>query len=202
MTDKTFTVFHNGMLTDETHLTASGNPAPAPEPTQSEDWQLCEGNEQSGIEVRWHKNVKQYRAVVRILDDRYEGKKEDYSAIFKACDAADAAPLTGYTINPQQERHQRDIAAAVIRSHMTKDMAAMSDMRLRLRDLEFQVMRPYTVWMRRRERHDAQMQRTATIRSEVAQMLSDIREFGMQPEYEQFGSDIAELQTLLGKGTQ
>src|SRR6266536_1587297 len=131
MTDKTFTVFHNGMLTDETHLTASGNPAPAPEPTQSEDWQLCECNEQSGIEVRWHKNVKQYRAVVRVLDDRYEGKKEDYSAIFKACDAADARRVEGYVINPGAAQYQLDLDAGMARSLMDKaKQAAMSDMRL------------------------------------------------------------------------
>lgn len=179
------------------HKAASGNPPETPAPAQ-EEWELVEGDVSAGIEQRFTKGKKQYRAVAAIDDPRFPGERGPvYSQEYKACDEADAGRETGWgTLQVAQAQHDRDISAAVARSHMRPDQAAMSDMRRVLKTLSGDLLFPYNQWMQRSARHLEQVQRTALIREQIAMMLSDIEEFGMCDEYETF---IAQLQTLLSK---
>ncbi len=195
------TVFRSGRLVEEKHLISKGT-LQAQESVStpaSDEWQLIEGYPQSGIEMRFSKGKKYYRATAMIDDERYEGERGPvYSKEYRACDEADAQRVDGNAhINPFAAQYEQDIAAAVARSHMKPDQAAMSDMLAVLKTLTNDLMFPYNRWMQRRERHAAQMSRTASIREQVALMAADIEEFGMEPEYEQF---VEQLQTLLKKG--
>ncbi|SRR5258708_6667921 len=192
-------VWHNGQFVNERDLTASGSPpAPAQSAPQSEAWELIEGWEQAGIQVRWAKGKKYYRACAQLDDFRYPGERGPvYSKEYRACDEADATPTDAYRYtDPRGEQRRRDISAAVARSHMKPDQAAMSDMRKVMRELEADLAYPYKHWQMTQERHRQQLAASADLRGQVAMMAADSEEFGMQPEYEQF---IEQLQTLLEK---
>jgi len=194
-------VWKNGAFVEEQHLSASGLPVATIAVPALDEWRLLDGYyPAAGIEVRWHDGQKFYRATASIDDERYPGEKGPvYSQEFFACDEADAQPVDAYAhINPGAEQTKRAIAAAVARSHMRFDQAALSDMRARLRDLEADLLYPYKLWTMALERHVVRMSQTAALREQVATMLQDIQEHGMVPEYEQF---IEQLKMLL-KGTK
>jgi hypothetical protein len=185
---------------NERDLIASGNPPEAPALPQSEAWVLVEGWEQSGIEARWLKGKKQYRATALIDDPRFPGEKGPvYSAIFKACDEADAGRVEGYVINPAAAQYQLDLDAGIARSHMKSDQAAMSDMRRVLKTLENDLLFPYNQWMQRNARHVTQLHQSDDLRAQVAMMVSDIEEFGLEPEYTTF---IEQLGALLSRKSE
>jgi len=135
------------------HKAASGLPPEVPAPVQSEEWELVEGWPQAGIEARFVKGKKWYRATAMIDDERYEGPRGPvYTHEYQACDAADARKVEGWShINPMAVQYERDVSAAVARSHMKPDQAAMSDMAAHLKTLTNDLMFPYNPWMRRRE---------------------------------------------------
>jgi hypothetical protein len=132
------------------------SPAPAQqleEGPRTSEWELLEGGDQARIEVRWKAGQKLYRARARLDDPSYTGLSEKRSDVYRACDEAEPVPVPAYSfVNPQQEQYQRAIAAAVARSHMNPDQAALSDMRQLLREMENDLLFPYKKWMMEQER--------------------------------------------------
>jgi hypothetical protein len=150
-------------------LDVAGRPAPAPaQKPRSSDWELLEGDSQAAIEVRWKAGQKLYRAIARLDDPGYSGLSEKRSDIYRACDEADSRPVDAYTFtDPRGEQYRRDVAAAVARSHMNPDQAAMSDMRQLLREMENDLLYPYKLWQQEQIRIRAHKAEQAAARQQL-----------------------------------
>jgi hypothetical protein len=148
-----------------------------------------------GIQTGYHGQIRYYRAISSIYDPEYPGPQGPiHSAVFEACDQADVVPVDANTfINPMQEQRNREIAAAVARSHMRKDQAALSDMRKLVKELDANLMYPYKAWQAKMQRHRDRLDATATLRDQIDTMLLDVGENGMIPEYQQFIDQIKML---------
>jgi hypothetical protein len=169
-------------------LDVAGRPAPAPAPAPAQkprtsEWELLEGGDQARIEVRYKSGKKLYRAIARLDDPSYQGLAEKRSDAFEACDEADPEPVDAYSfVNPPQEQYKRNVAAAVARSHMNPDQAALSDMRKLLREMENDLLFPYKKWQMERDRLLAVKREQAAARALVRlallpESLSDDPEF-------------------------
>jgi hypothetical protein len=138
--------------------------------TDTQVWVLVEGYETAGIEARIEDGQKYYRARFALQDDNYPGEQgPKFSPEYRALDAADAQLVGAYdVINPLGLQQQRNLEAAVIRSHMQGDQAAMSDMRKHLANLEADLLYPYRQWMQEQERIGM---RRAASDQEIAHLL-------------------------------
>jgi hypothetical protein len=160
---------------------AMASPAPAlvaaEEGPRTSDWELLEGGDQARIEVRWKAGQKLYRAIARLDDPAYTGPSEKRSDVYRAEDSADPAPVDAYAfVNPSAEQYKRNVAAAVVRSHMRLDQAAISDMRYKLRELEADLAYPYKLWQQEQIRIRAKKAEQAAARAQLRLALEALED--------------------------